>query len=520
MAHSYRPVLRDQPMLLQEDMRDWLSPKHVLWTVLEIVDQMDTSGFHAKARLGGQGRAGYDPDLLLGLLVYAYCFGQRSTRKIERLCETDVAFRVACANDIPDHTVLARFRRNHQEQFLALFANVLVIAAKQGLVDFDTVAIDGTKIPADASLQANRTEEWVRARAAEILAEAEAVDTAEDELFGDARGDELPDELGDPDRRRAQVDLWLAELKADQARKDEAQTREPWRRRAARRQELLDQGITPSGKPAGSPEDRIQELEKRVEVHRRRQQDKIDAWKARKAAGKAAGREPKPVEDTDEVQRALDRLRAALAAQQQRQHNVGNDPKARVNTTDPESRILPTKSGWVQGYNVQLAVSADQLIIACDVTQGGDSRCFIPMMTAAQQAATTISDRTGDTRQIRLLLADAGYASTANLTAEGPPRLIALEKSYHLAQRAEHTPTSGPPDPNSTAREQMRHLLAAPDGATRYKRRAATVEPAIGNLKKIFNRFSSRGLATAKAETHLSAAAFNILKIHRAATTG
>ena len=170
MARSYRPVMRDQPFLLPPDMREWLPADHLVWFVLEIVDRLDRSAFHSRHLNAGVGRAAYDPDMLLGLLIYAYCNGVRSSRQIERLCWTDVAFRVLCAQDVPDHATIARFRAGCQDAFADLFVQVLLVAGKAGLARFGTVAIDGTKIAANASVQANRDRDWLAAQVAKILA--------------------------------------------------------------------------------------------------------------------------------------------------------------------------------------------------------------------------------------------------------------------------------------------------------------------------------------------------------------
>jgi transposase len=145
MARSYRPVLRDQPFLLPPDMREWLPADHLVWFVLEALAAVDLEVFHRTRRTGGVGRQGYDPDMLVGLLIYAYCQGERSSRQIERLCDTDVAFRVACGGHSPDHTTIARFRQVHSAAFVDVFGQVLTIAAAAGLGRFGTVAIDGTK---------------------------------------------------------------------------------------------------------------------------------------------------------------------------------------------------------------------------------------------------------------------------------------------------------------------------------------------------------------------------------------
>lgn len=206
-------------------MTDWLPDDHLVWFVLDVVAELDTKALHARAskRRDGQsvrgaaGRAGYDPDMLLALLIYAYACGERSSRRIERLCHTDVAFRVICAEDVPDHPVLARFRQIHEGVFAELFVQVLRLCRAAGMVKLATVAIDGTKIAANASPGANRSAAWLVAEAAKmdqqaadraeqgdragqgdwetvegIFAQAQEVDAAEDALFGAGRGDELP----------------------------------------------------------------------------------------------------------------------------------------------------------------------------------------------------------------------------------------------------------------------------------------------------------------------------------------
>lgn len=226
MAKSYRPVLRDQPMLLPIDMRDWLPPDHLVWFVLETVEALDTTGLERTRRRGGAGAAGYDPRMLFALLVYAYCQGVRSSRQIERMCITDVAFRVLCAQDGPDHATIARFRADAQEAFSDLFAQVLMIAARAGLGRFGTVAIDGTKIRANASMDANRGRQWFDEHVASMLADADRTDQAEDaaasERPGDGQPDRVPEDFGDRTRRRERIRQAAQELHAQQHRRARA----------------------------------------------------------------------------------------------------------------------------------------------------------------------------------------------------------------------------------------------------------------------------------------------------------
>lgn len=227
MAKDFRPVLRDQSMLLPVDMREWLPPDHLVWFVLETVEVLDTSGLErATRRRGGAGAAGYDPRMLLALLVYAYCQGVRSSRQVERMCVTDVAFRVLCAQDGPDHATIARFRADAQEVFSDLFAQVLVIAAKAGLGRLGTVAIDGTKIAANASIDANRGKDWFDREVADMVAEAGRVDDAEDASSrsgdGEDRSDRVPSRMGDRTRRNERIRQAAQELQVQQRQRDRA----------------------------------------------------------------------------------------------------------------------------------------------------------------------------------------------------------------------------------------------------------------------------------------------------------
>src|SRR5437764_11995263 len=141
MALSYLPVDRSQPFLLPPDMAEWLPASHLVWFVLDVVAKVDTSSLHARHPNAGPGRRAYDPEMLLALLIYAYCSGQRSSRAIERLCEVDVASRISCANRAPAHTTIARFRQDHQPDAIRLFTDVLVLCAAAGLARVGIVSV-------------------------------------------------------------------------------------------------------------------------------------------------------------------------------------------------------------------------------------------------------------------------------------------------------------------------------------------------------------------------------------------
>jgi transposase len=202
MAKKYRPVQRDQVFLLPPSMREWLSADHPVWLVIRAVERMDTAAFHDLRRLGGAGAAGYDPDMLVTVLTWAYANQVTSSRRIEQLCRTDVSFRVICGGNLPDHTTIARFRADFAGPVTVFFAEVLALCAALGMGKLGVVALDGTKIAASASASANRTEEHLRKLAAETVAAHARADAEDDELFGPGRrGDEVPEDAWSPRSR-------------------------------------------------------------------------------------------------------------------------------------------------------------------------------------------------------------------------------------------------------------------------------------------------------------------------------
>jgi transposase len=527
MAKSYRPVLRDQPMLLPVDMRDWLPEDHLVWFVLDAVEELDLKAVEQHRRVGGAGASGYDPRMLLALLIYAYCHGVQSSRQIERMCVTDVAFRVLCAQDVPDHATIARFRASTQDAFRDLFVQVLMIAAHAGLGSFGTLAIDGTKIRANASIDANRGKDWFDQQAQALLDDAARIDQLED-VRADADGmrqhcDRVPDELADRTHRRDRIRQAAQELDAQTQRRtrvDEERERAAFARRCRSESGQPVVGRIPEG-PHRLAEARAH-LAREIAIH----EAKLNRYASLIAAGKKPmGRPPLPMEQCGRVSRARKVVANAEAAAE-RAATLAEDakpgktlPAIVANTTDPQSRIMPTRRGFLQGYNAQFAVTGDQLIVAVQVGQStNDQACFVPMMRAAQSAAEQMHAVSGSSNHvIGTVLADAGYSSDANLTAEGPDRLIALGKARDQARTASEQPAHGPPPPDASPRQANAHRLRTTKGRELYKRRGATVEPGIGNFKKILDRFSRRGLDSADSELHLAAISFNLLKVHKAA---
>ncbi len=388
-------------------MREWLPPDHPVWTVITMVGRLDTSAFHQHRRTGGVGRAGYDPDMLLTLVIWAWSQGMRSSRRIERACSDVVSYRVICAGDAPDHVTIARFRADNHGACEQLFSQVLVLAAQLGLGRLETVALDGVKIASNASLAANRTgsglakaAEAEAARiAAKVAAEHAATDAEEDELYGADNPGLVPAELADEAARAARIDEAIAALNtqvtadpedpADAALPDaggepaesvesdpvprdrltrigQAQTRIEAETAAAKAErEAMVQGylarIAAGEKMTGSIPDEVQ-----VALAQQRLAETIAAYEAKLATRSRRGRPPVPVEQYCRVRQAEDKLDKARAAEAARAEAAPTETAERkANITDPQSRIQPLRGGgWLQGYNCQAVTAADGLIIA------------------------------------------------------------------------------------------------------------------------------------------------------------
>jgi transposase len=221
MAYNFLRAERDQPFLLPPDLRDWLPQDHLAWFILDVVDQVDLAPFYLAHRDDGHGHPAYDPKTLLGVLLYAYCIGVRSSRQIEQRCREDIAFRVLAANQAPDHVTIARFRVRHEQALAGFLVASLKLCAAAGMVQVGTVALDGTKLAGNAADKANRTHAKLQAEVAEILRQTAEIDQREDQLFGDARGDELPEALASKADRLARLRQAKAQLEADAAAREQ-----------------------------------------------------------------------------------------------------------------------------------------------------------------------------------------------------------------------------------------------------------------------------------------------------------
>jgi len=530
MAKGYRPVDRDQPFLFPPDMREWLPPDHPVWLVIRVVEEhLDTSAFHARRKTGGAGTAGYDPDMLVTVLVWAYAHGVRSSRDIERLCRTDVAFRVICAGNLPDHSTVARFRGDLPEAVAAFFAQVLILCARLGMGRLGMVALDGMKIAANASKSANRTGEGLRKLAGEAVAAHAAADAAEDELYGSGvRGDEVPQQAWQPRSRDSRIAAALAGLEAERTAAEAAEAARVGEYRARRE----------AGERAGCPpaSAAVELAEENLAQVIARQQAKVDDWQARNAASLAAtgrplrGSPPVPAHRHCRVKEAEAKVEAtrARAAEAERRAAekaaAAKGPGPVRNITDPDSRLMPVRGGgFIQGYNTQNMTSEDGLIIATGLTgEQADCPSFEPMLAQGQQAAALIAahrpaaSQDGGSRDqdgIGLALADAGYCSEHNLTCPGPDRLIAVGKGRDL-EKAARDPGSDDPGWGGPAIQAMRERLKTPDGIAAYRHRGHIAETPHGHIKHNMGlrQLSVRGKRKASAEWTLAAAVHNLFK--------
>jgi transposase len=459
MPQNFLACDREQELLLPPSLREWLPESHLAWFVLDAVEAFDLSLFYGAYRRDGWGRAAHDPAMMLALLLYAYAVGERSSRRIERRCEDDVAFRVITANQVPDHATIARFRVRHERALADLFADVLRLCADAGLVRVELIAVDGTKVHANASHHATREYAQI---AGEILAEVDAVDREEDERYGERRGDELPPELSTSQGRRG----WLREAKRrlDQERAEEA--RPVARSRPARLKDAM----------------RRLEEEHRVECQANAA---YEAYRARGVVknGRRFGRPPEPYQPP--------------AA-----------PEGKINVTDPDSRNVKTPRGWVQGYNAQAVCTEDQIVIAAEVTvDSPDFGHLEPMVNAteAELAAAGIEARP------HVVLADAGYwhqAQMDRLANRAIGVLIPPDAGKRRGAR---------PGWDGGLYAFMRRLLATDFGGELYAKRQGMIEPIFADTKfnRRIDRFLRRGRSACRSEWRLITATHNLRKLHR-----
>jgi transposase len=445
-------------LLLPPSLQDWLSEGHLARFVADVAEQLDLSAIYATyTRKDGRGQSGYHPLLLTRLLLYGYCHGVTSSRKIERKTHEDVAFRFLAADQHPDHDTIASFRQRHLEALAGLFTQALQMCQKAGLVKLGHVAVDGTKLKANASKhkamsygRMAEAERQLQQQVEELLRQAEETDAAEDAQYGKGcHGDELPKELERRESRLKKIREAKAALEAEA------------KQRAAEQQAAVEAKL----------------------AERRRK----EAETGRKTGG-CAPEAPDPEEATPEA-------------------------KAQRNFTDPDSRIMPDgshKGSFVQGYNAQAAVDSQaQVIVAAEVVPAAnDKQQLAPML---EQVEANVG------RKPAAASADSGYWSEAHVTDErvaGVDLYVATGRQKHGEEI--ETADESPPE-NVSAKQQMAAKLRTGAGQAVYKMRKAIVEPVFGQIKQArgIRQFQLRGLAQVRAEWRLICLTHNLLKLHR-----
>jgi transposase len=456
MSKTFRPWKIDEPQFLPPAAQDFVAKDHLARFMVSLVtEELDLTEITA-SYLGEKGQPPFHPAMMTALLLYAYCCGVYSSRRIAKACRERVDFMSIVALDPPDFRTLCEFRKRHLKALSRLFVQVLKLCDKAGLVKLGHVAFDGTKIKANASKHKAMSYERMAARAAQLDAEvakwfaaAEAADSREDKIHGsDKQGDEMPEWVADKARRAEKIRAAKAELEAEARAAAEAQAKAE----AEAEEKRKTEGRKKPGKPAAPPS-------------------------------------PEPA------------------------------PKAQKNFTDPESRIMKSKDGFVQAYNAQAAVDAQaQIIVAQDVTQSAvDCGQLVPMVDAVEKNLG---------RKPEQASADSGYCSEANLEAlesrhidgyVATGRAKDAAKDEVAVEAIDVCAATNPPQPAKppTRVEAMRAKIKAGGHSSPYRLRKQLPEPVFGQIKQArgFRQFLMRGLEKVKAEWALICTVHNILKL-------
>jgi transposase len=484
--------------LLPPSLRDWLAEDHLAWFVLDTVVRLVLTPFFAAYRADGRGCAAYDPAMMVSLLLYAYCTNERSSRGIERRCRQDIAYLVITANVVPDHATIARFQVRHQQSLAELFTSVLRLCARAGLVGSGLVAVDGTKLTANASSDSNVDYDRI---AREIIEEAIATDQTEDEQHGDARGDELPPELQTEAGRRA----WLArELERDQVEN------EPGNDAPAETAEVFDaERIGPKGRRGWLREAHRQLEQQRWltagPVHRSRADRLRLAAQSLEDELAAECRGNTAYEQLREPRRLNDKRRLGGPTTPYTPPPV---PAGEVNMTDPDSRRMKGNGRYIQGYNAQAVVNEQQIVIAAEITTTADFAQLGPMI----ETALGELEQAGVSDKPAVVVADAQYWNEQHMddvtAGHGIPILIPPDGGKREGER---------PGWTGGRFSFMRRALTSDVGKELYGKRQTSIEPVFGHTKhnrKIY-RFNYRGRQAVRTEWRLILMSHNLTKLHR-----
>lgn len=491
---SYRAWSPEQSYLLPPAPREWLPAGHLAFFILDLVRDLDLGAIETELQAkDARGERPYSPVMMTALLLYAYATGVFSSRGIERATVEDVAFRVLAANEQPHFTTINQFRARHRKALAELFTQVLQACMSAGLVKLGHVALDGTKMKANASKHKAMSYDRLVADDAKLRAEVEALLNRADEV--DAEEDEREGAY-DPQEEIRRREERLAKMQ--EAR--EALRRETAAARARRLREQADELRKKVSEPDTSPRNQsafATLADKRDEQAARLEERSKDAEEMATEEGASDDDD-----DDDDLPRSTPPSTPSGEPK----------PKAQRNFTDPQSRLMFRDGAFIQAYNGQLAVDeANQIIVAAALSnQGADNEYFEPMLRRVVDncdAAPTC------------ITGDSGYFSSANVRfAEHMGILPAISVGKHLNSGSPRAVRLTPQQLNPE-RVAMRAFLDSTEGHAIYARRKATVEPVIGQIRtRGFQQLSFRGLFKNRCEWLFVAATHNLLKLWRAAS--
>lgn len=459
MNPRFRNCSLDQPFLLPPSLQDWLPEGHLARFIADVVNELDLSAIYGEyQRKDDRGQSAYHPLLLTRLLLYGYCIGITSSRRIEKATHDDLAFRYLAADQHPDHDTIASFRQGHLEALAGLFVQALRLCQQAGLVKLGNVAIDGTKMLANASTRRSvpykkicEREQYWRETVDRLLGEAQHTDEEEDRRYGKGQAaDPLPAELAHAQSRLERLRQAKAELERE-------------------------------------AQEKLKELE-------------------RISGSRKKGR---PSKDSNPTPQGSNRS-ANARKQLQRARRNATEPRRQYNFVDPDSRVMRdnARKCFVQGYNAQIAADSHaQVIVAAELTQQtNDRRQLVPMARAVRETARGVP---------QAILADAGYWDTDSLhdpVLEEVELLVSPDSQPRLPDAL-----LSPKMPHRAEALRMREVLASESGKARYGLRKSTVEPVFGQIKEVrgIRRFRLRGLKHASGEWKLICATHNLLKLFR-----
>jgi len=577
--YNFKPFSLNQQLLIAPDLNDWLPDGHLARAIAATIEVMEEAGdldpFYAAYRENGQGAWSYNPKMMVCIVMYGWCVGVVTTRKIARAIETDVAFRYLSGNQFPDFRTIGYFIRMHEDAIEALFDVVLRMCMEAGMTKVGRVALDGRIVQANASIDRNRTADHITGQVRSIVEEMRRLEAAEDELFGDRRGDELPEDLQDPAQRkqlldearrrldaksvrskdqndlehneapRSAPDRLYSKLKAllrshdllygreqeweDGIRSEQQEKIDRWERKQGNRRgkrpmspdEKVDRERenrfkrrkqAPTPNPDLEPAESDAEWEERV---RREQQEKIDRRKEEEErSGKPSmGRPPLSPDE---------KVKCEGKKRRRKQRNIRRRPEkdeewfdrnnAKINLTDPDSRSMKGRRGWKQAYNDQTMVDPDsQIILATDTVSEGNDKLQLIPMLGRCEGSS--GKFPDDT------IVDSGYYSenAAAVANEHTELWSTTQKDWKTRKklREQGCPRGRIPN-DATPTERMERKLLTQKGREMYKKRYA-VEAVQGQLSnRGFKRFLRRGLKKARMESSLWKSTGNILKMYKA----